>query len=223
MQATSAAALAALCVSGMALGDLELAWDGMSAFEAIEYTYNDSFSWDSAARERNQFAFAGTLAFADSPLELLCIELQQTVTRDRVLYGTEAYDPLGSDFGRSRILSSLFAQYYDPMVASDSNAWAAAFAMMTWEIVSENFSSDSAALGEIDLDRGAVQFDGFSAEAGDLFAQMLSTLEVAADSGNLVTYHNDTYQDFVGQAPSPGALALLAISGLATSRRRRRD
>ena len=205
----------------MAQGDLDLAWDGMTAFEAVDYTYDDSFSWDSAARDRNRFAFAGTLGFVDSPLKLLCIELQQDVTRDSVSYGTEAFDPLGPDFGRSRILSSLFAQYYDPMVASGDNAWAAAFAMMTWEIVSENFSSDAAALNEIDLNRGAVQFDGFSAEADDLFAQMLSTLEIAADSDNLITYRNDTYQDFVGQVPAPGAIALLAISGVAIPRRRR--
>lgn len=221
MQATPAAALAALCVSGMAQGELDLAWDGMTAFEAIDYTYDDSFSWDSAARDRNRFAFAGTLGFADSPLKLLCIELQQDVTRDEVPYAKAAFDPLGPDFGRSRMLSSLFAQYYDPMVASDDNAWAAAFAMMTWEIMSENFSSDTAALGEIDVNRGAVQFEGFSSEAGDLFDQMLSTLEIAPDSSNLITYRNDTYQDFVGQVPAPGAIALLAISGLAIPRRRR--
>ncbi len=221
MQAIPAAALAVLCLSGTALGDLELTWERMAAHEAVHYTYNDSFSWDSDARARNQFAFAGTLTFADSPLKLLCIELQQTVIRDPVLYETGAFDPLGPEFGRSRILSSLFAQYYDSMVASDSNAWAAAFAMMTWEIMSENFSSDSAALSEIDLDRGAVQFDGFSAEADGFFAQMLSNLEIAAESDNLVTYRNDSYQDFVGQVPSPGALSLLVLSGLATSRRRR--
>ena len=222
MQVAPATAMAVLCVSGTALGELDLAWDGMTSFETVDYTYNDTFAWDSAARERNKFAFAGTLGFADSPLELLCIELQQDVTRDSVAYTTSPFDPSGPDYGRSRVLSSLFAQYYDPMVTSDDRAWAAAFAMMTWEIMSENFdSTPEEMIDRIDLDRGAVQFESYSSEALDYFDQMLSTLGVANDSSNLITYRNDDYQDFVGQVPAPGALALLAVSGLAVPRRRR--
>ena len=119
-------------------------------------------------------------------------------------------------------LSSLFSQYYDAMIVSESKAMAAAFAMLTWEIMSENFSGGpELMIDEIDVNRGAVQFEDFSIEAGDLFDQMQSTLEVAADSSNLITYRNDAYQDFVGLVPSPGALALLAAAGVMGHRRRR--
>lgn len=218
-----AAAVAALCLSGTAFADLDLAWKGMVDKEAIRYSFDEAFAWDAAARDRTQFAFAGTLGFQDSDLVLLCIELQQDVTQDLVAYSATSFEAPGGDFERSLILSSLFTNYYDDTVASRSASMAAAFAMMTWEIMSENFDGDAdVMIDRIDPSLGAVQFGEYSEAAGIQFAIMRDSLFIADDSSNLITYRNDQYQDFVGQVPAPGAAALLGLAGI-MGRRRRRD
>ena len=222
MQTFRAAAIAALCLSGPAMADLDLAWKGMVSKESIRYSFDEAYTWDSAARDRTQFAFAGTLGFEGSDLALLCIELQQDVTTDLVAYSMTPFEAPSADFQRSLILSSLVTNHYDEVVESGSGSMAAAFAMMTWEIMSENFDGGAEVIiDRIDPSMGAVQFGEYSEDAGAHFSTMKNSLVVADDSSNLITYRNDQYQDFVGQVPSPGAIALFGLASIMGGRRRR--
>ena len=217
---------AVLSLVSVAQADLDLQWDGMLASEQIFYSNvsaDASISWDAAERERSQFAYAGILEMNGGVLNLVCIELAQNATRDSVPYTTSPFDPASDEYGRSLVLASLFSNRYDEVVASGSNAMAAAFAMMTWEIMTENFSGSapSSILDEVDVELGAVQFGDYSDEAGAFFDDMKDELFVATDSSNLITYRNDAHQDFAGQVPGPGSLALLITSSLFTRSRRR--
>ncbi len=220
---TFACATAVACLSGVASAEYDLAWDGMIAHEAIHYSLDTSVSWDAEARERNRFAFAGLLGFNGGDHKLFCIELQQTVTHDAVTYEVGPFDSSNVDLdNRTRVLSTLFTNYYDTVVATPSSSMAAAFAMVTWEIMTEQFSGGAQdILSQISLDLGAVQFGDYSIEAGAIANEMIYNLGVAADSSNLVRYSNPAYQDFVGQVPAPGAVALLGIAGLVSRGRRR--
>ncbi len=220
---TFACAAAVACLSGVASAEYDLAWDGMIAHEAIHYSLDTSVSWDAEARERNRFAFAGLLGFNGGDYKLFCIELQQTVTHDAVTYEVGPFDSSNVDLdNRTRVLSTLFTNYYDDVVATASDSMAAAFAMITWEIMTEQFSGDAQdILSQISLELGAVQFGDYSAEAGTIASEMIYNLGVAADSSNLLQYSNPTHQDFVGQVPAPGALALLGVASVISRRRRR--
>jgi hypothetical protein len=215
-------AAAVACLPGVASADLDLAWDGMVAHEAIHYSLDTSVSWDAESRDRNTFAFAGLLGFNDGAFKLFCIELQQSVTHDSVSYAAGPFD--GSDVdlqNRLRVLASLFSNDYDAVIESDSNAMASAFAMLTWEIMTENFTGDAGDIqSQMNFELGAVQFGDYSAEASALAAEMQARLYVANDTSGLVHYSNSEYQDFVG-VPAPGVLALLGVAGV-TARRRRR-
>jgi hypothetical protein len=221
MMAACAASVA--CIPAVAMADLDLAWDGMVAHESIHYNLNDAVSWDADERARNSFAFAGLLGFNDGGLELFCIELQQQVTHDPIPYEVGPFDSTDVDLdNRTRVLASLFANWYDEVVATDSNAMAAAFAMVTWEIMTENFSGDANdILAQVDLSRGAAQFGDYSATAAGFADEMMMQLYVASDSSTLVRYSSDTHQDFVGFVPAPGAVALLGVAGVVSGRRRR--
>ena len=217
---------AVLALVSVAHADLDLQWDGMLASEQLYYSNvssDASISWDSAARERNKFAFAGILEMNGGALNLVCIELAQNATQDSVPYTTSPFDPDSDDYGRSQVLASLFINSYDAVVSSGSSAMAAAFAMMTWEIMTENFSGADpiVILDQVNLGLGAVQFGDYSDEAGAIFDEMKAALYVADDSSNLITYRNDQHQDFAGQVPAPGALALLFTSSLFCRGRRR--
>ncbi|MEE2896481.1 MAG: hypothetical protein VX726_12180 [Planctomycetota bacterium] len=218
------AALAALSMASVASADLELQFDGMYAHEAIHYSADLDVSWDADARERNSFAFAGILDLNGGELRAACIELAQSVSEDLVPYDKQPFMPGTSEYERSLVLASLFANSFDEVIASGSNAMAAAFAMMTWEIVTENFDGGPEVIADqVDVERGAVQFGDYSIDALAYFEEMRSELYVAIDSSDLITYRNDQYQDFAGQVPGPGALALLGLAGLVGHRRRRQD
>ncbi len=219
-----ACATSVACVPAVSLAGLDLAWDGMIAHESIHYSLNNSVSWDADERARNSFAFAGLLGFNDGDLKLFCIELQQQVTHDPIPYEVGPFDSSDVDLdNRTRVLSSLFANWYDDVLSTENNAMAAAFAMVTWEIMTENFSGDASdILSQADLSRGAAQFGDYSTAAATLANEMLTQLYVASDGSSLLRYSSNTHQDFVGRVPAPGAVALLGLAG-AIGRRRRRD
>lgn len=217
------ASSAVLGLSAIVMGDVSLSFDGMVNHEAVYYDYDGSAPWDAPSRPTNRFAFAGDLGFNGGDYDLFCIQLLAPVSSDSETYQVGGFDPSGELYGRSRILSSLFDQYYAELLLFGENSTAAAFAMMTWEIMTENIEGSlEDALMQFDLTEGAVQFGDYSEAAGEKFAEMKSTLTVAANSDNLLVYSNDEYQNFVGYVPAPGAFALLAIAGLAGKRRRRR-
>ncbi|MBC02572.1 MAG: hypothetical protein CMJ34_04605 [Phycisphaerae bacterium] len=216
---------AVLSFVSVAHADLDLQWDGMLAFEQIYYSNvssDNSVSWDAAERERSSYAHAGILDINDGALNLVCIELAQSVTSESVPYTISPFESGDDDYERSLLLSSLFTNSFDAVLASESTAMAAAFAMMTWEIMTENFDGGPEDMvDQVDIELGAVQFGDYSVAAREFFDAMKADLFVASSSDNLITYRNDEYQDFAGQVPGPGGLALLFTSGLLTRRRRR--
>lgn len=214
----------ATSMTPIALAEIDLAWDGMYAHEAIRYSLDEAVTWDAESRARQQFAFAGALNMNDGELQLFCIELQQAVTPESVPYEAGPFDTTDPTLqNRVRVLSSLFDGFYEEVVATRDNARAAAFAMLTWEIMSEQFSDDAMDLiSEIDLERGAAQFGEYSTAAAAAVTEMKASLFMAANADNLIHYANAEYQDFVGQVPSPGALALLGLASVSSRRRRRR-
>lgn len=213
---------AVLSLVSVAHAGLDLQWDGMLAKEQVYYTNDDSFSWNAAERERSQFAFAGILEVNGGDLNLVCIELEQEATQASVPYTTSPFNPGDDDYERSLLLASLFSNSFDAVIDSGSSAMAAAFAMMTWEIMSENFDGGpEEMIDQVDIELGAVQFGDYSVAALEFFNGFKDDLFVATDSSNLITYRNDEYQDFAGQVPAPGALGLLLTSSLICRGRRR--
>lgn len=223
------AATAVACLSSIASADLDLAWDGMTAHESIHYSLDMSVNWDAEARPRNSFAFAGMLGFNGGALQLFCIELEQTVVHDPVPYHVGPFDAGDADLqARVSVLASLFDGYYDDIVATRNDAQAAAFAMLTWEIMTEQFTAGggegfgSDIVSQISLDLGAAQFGDYSTAAAAAAADMQAYLSLypGGDASSLLRYSSDTHQDFVG-VPAPGAVALLGVAGLVAGRRRR--
>ena len=86
--------------------------------------------------------FAGELGFNNGELGLFCIELLAPVSAGAEDYELTQFGTEGTIADRGLILASLFEQYYDDGFANRSDA--AAFAMLTWEIMSETYDSDSA-------------------------------------------------------------------------------
>ena len=214
-----------LGTSSLAAADTSLFFDGMTSYEAVYYTYDADAAIDSESRNPNRLAFAGELGFNNGELGLFCIELLAPVSAGAEDYELTQFGTEGTIADRGLILASLFEQYYDDGFANRSDA--AAFAMLTWEIMSETYDPDSSledVINGFSLTRGAVQFGEYSDAAQDRFDLMKSTLAVATSSDSLTIYSNDEYQNFVGyNIPAPGAIALVAIAGFAGRPRRRRS
>lgn len=213
-------------LASAAQGEVSLTFDGMNAHQAVRYNFQENAAIDAPTRVASRFALAGELGFNNRDLSLFCIELLEPVSDGTETYQLSSFSPGDPLFDRGRILASLFDQYYEEDgFSSASNA--AAFAMMTWEIMSETYDSSSSLdeiISQFSMTEGAVQFGDTSTAAQDRFEQMRQTLVASDDTSALTIYQNDDYQNFVGyNIPAPGAIALLAIAGIAGSSRRRRD
>ena len=206
--------------------DFALVYSGMSALEQIHYTYTSdpSVMWDAPTRDADTFGFAGRILFNDGAIDGFCIELEQAVASDANPYSLQSFDERSNDeYERGRLLSSLFQQYYQQVVDSDSNAMAAAFQVMAWELTHENFSSYEEARSEASVLTGATQFDGLSVQALDYFQQMQNDLFVSGNTDGIAVLHNNQFQDFVTVVvPAPSALAIAGFA-MAAGRRRRRS
>ena len=214
-----------LGTSPLAAADISLFFDGMNSHEAVYYSFEQGAAIDSESRDTNRLALAGELGFNGGELGLFCIELLEPVSDTAEDYELTGFGTEGTFADRGLILTSLFEQFYDDGFANRSDA--AAFAMLTWEIMSETYDADSSledVIAGFSLTQGAVQFGEYSDAARDRFELMKSSLFVAANSDPLTIHSNDDYQDFVGyNIPAPGALALIAVAGIAGRPRRRRS
>ena len=216
-------------LASFASAEVSLFFEGMSSHESILYNYVDGVAIDAPGRTPNRYAKAGELRFSSDigQLNLFCIELIEPVSSQSETYTLESFTPENPLYERGQILASLFDQYYqEDGFASSSDA--AAFAMMTWEIMSETYSSSSTPaeiISQFSATEGAVQFGNTSTAAQVKFDEMKQTLVALDDTSALTIYANDNYQNFVGYnpIPAPGAVALLAIAGIAGMSRRRRS
>ena len=222
---SAALAVTVACVP-CANADFALVYSGMSALEQIHYTYtqDDSVMWDAPTRDANHFGFAGRILFNDGAMDGFCIELEQEISDNANPYSLQTFDERPAQiYQRGRLLNGLFQQYYQQVVESDSNAMAAAFQVMTWELTHENFSSISEARNQASIETGAVQFTDLSDDAVAFFMLMQNDLFVSANTNGIAVLHNEQFQDFVTQViPAPSAIALAGFALTACIRRRRR-
>lgn len=213
------------CVT-CANADFALEYSGMAALEQIRYTYtqDDSIMWDASTRDANRNGFAGRILFNDGALDGFCIELEQDVSSNATPYSFQTFDERSSEsYDRGRLLTGLFQNYYQQVVDSDSNAMAAAFQMMAWELTHENFTSIEDAKSQASLQLGAAQFADYSDAASDYFLQMQEDLFVVDSPTGIGVLYSNQYQDFVTQViPAPSAIALAGFALTARNRRRRR-
>ncbi len=200
-----------------------LEFSGMASYEQVQYLFDESLSWDAPKQDAQKRAFSGRLTFNDGSMDGFCIELAQDVTRDSVDYESFSLEGEGV-FASQRIqlMASLFDGFYENVVSSDSNAMAAAFQMMVWELTHENFANLSKAIGEISLSNGATQFAGYSSDAAGYFSEMREQLSYQLDTSALYGLRNENYQDFVTyEVPGPSVLVLSGIALLMGRSRRR--
>jgi MYXO-CTERM domain-containing protein len=98
-----------------------------------------------------------------------------------------------------------------------SNDWATAFQLSIWEVVSDWG-------GPMDFNNGAFQANGFNGTVAAITNALFASIG-SGGQANLIGVANEAYQDYIvenaGPVPSPGALALVGLSGLIGSRRRR--
>jgi hypothetical protein len=219
----SAVAVAIMCGVSAHADVSVLEFSGMASFEQVKYLFDESLSWDSPREETPYNAFSGRLTFNGGSFDAFCIELAQDVTRKSVEYESfslEGENGFASE--RVQLMASLFDGFYANVVSSDSNAMAAAFQMMVWELTHENFETLSKAIGEISLSNGSTQFGGYSSEAAGYFFEMQEQLSYQLDTSKLYGLRNENYQDFVTyEVPGPSVLALSGIALLMGRSRRR--
>ncbi|MCH2160739.1 MAG: hypothetical protein MK085_02580 [Phycisphaerales bacterium] len=227
-------------VSSSSHAEFDLVYDGMVHFEGVNYTYDSSgiLGWDSATRNTTHYAHAGLINFNGGDLQGYCIELSEGVAEGPAPYewqgfgfGINDYEsPLGESdarlMERMAYVAGLYDSYYE--LSTQSRSASAAFAMMTWELTHENFTSGEPSLwnDQVRLEEGAMQFGNVSEEAREVFDQMRLTLFQSSVDG-LMALNNDGgsssegFQDFVTTVPSPSAIGLAVLAGLGRGRRRR--
>ena len=222
-------ALVLSLASGLSLdvatsAEVIIEFDGMHLYQRVTRNYESSVFWNSPKRFGGQLTSAGALSFNHGAYHSFCIELKQPTTVNPVEYDQVAFSDLSNrTYQRSRVLSSLFDQYYEDIMANESDAKASAFAMMTWEIMLEGFSFIPGSIfSEISLDTGAVQFSGVSAEAASWYREMSENIYVADSSDNIMALTNPQFQDQVVWVPTPSVLAVAGVWGLLGHRRRSR-
>lgn len=125
-------------------------------------------------------------------------------------------------------MRSLYASEATTLLAGGlSNAYAAAFQLVMWEIV-DDFDGSAAS---IDVDAGNIivtQQDDSAldaailAEISTLTTNMMNSLASGgANFQDAIGMTHESFQDQIVLVPAPGAMALMTIGGLMVSRRRR--
>lgn len=211
-----------LFVTGSVHAEMDLAFDGMHLHERVTRSYVIGDAWDAPNRIGGTGTMSGVLSFNGGDLLTLCIELKQPASSNYAAYESHSFSEFDSQiFDRSRVLSSLFDQYWNQVISSNSSAMASAFAMMTWEVMLEGFSTTPGEMfGQISIDKGAVQFSDVSSTALMYYYQMANSLYYASSSDNLLAYTHPYLQDQVNMIPSASVLALFGLAGMKRRRRR---
>jgi len=154
--------------------------------------------------------FVGT--FDGSPIQVFCYEIDQEfyfgVTYNEYTIGTPSNEGL---------LSALYQEAYGMATTSAMNS--AAFQLAVWEILYDD---------DLSLFSGAFHTNRVGNATDALAQSWLDGLGGFSDKGDIIFYHSDEHQDFIGRrvstdAPEPGPLALIGaglLAMLATTRRR---
>jgi hypothetical protein len=132
---------------------------------------------------------------------------------------------------KANVLRDLFARWADVSTGTivpegtlaATNAKAAGFSIVLWEVTHENFTAiDEAGLkSQMSLSTGALRAN-LSADVLAWYNTMQASLGLGGWLfSDLQGLTNSTAQDQIRLVPSPAALALLGLAGLVGSRRRR--
>lgn len=224
------AALVLSAPVAIATAEIDLAWTGMGPNDYVNYSFDGSQAWDSTFRVTNTYGFLGLYIFNDGEYEGYCYELQAPVSNDPMPYDVKSWTDLSDETqDRARFLASLYDQWYDVVNVSQDFDMGAALALLTNEIMEENFDFIPGTwyLADVQAESsaatGAVQFSDYSTAVQSYYDTMLASLDFGTDAmlDNLVFYESTgIMQDFVGMVPAPSVLALAGIAGLARRRRR---
>ncbi len=216
--------------------------DGYSAGSYVSCGYNSALAWDSSASVTmwSIRAFQHDFTRTDSGAEVLswCVELYQGVSVGSTYVWDEVAaeavpsngnpGPMGAL--RASVISDMFARWIDPVTGliigdlADRNAKSAAFQLAVWEIAHENFFASSATgiVSEMSLSVGAFR-SAPSTGATAWYDAIQSSLGVGGFmTSGVYGWANASAQDQLAlpPIPAPGAIALLALAGLSSRRRR---
>ena len=237
-------------IGAVAHGDMiTVTYDGTGAGLRTDVSFTGQ-SWDETGDETfynvSAFERLWTSEGGDS-LTTWCIEIFQGLTPDStvtfdIVDPTEAPgegppNPGPMTEGEAAVLADVFARWIDPStggigdggVAGDStDARAAAFQLVVWEITHENFTATDrdGVADQISLDMGGLQYGGTDAD-GDEVAFWIDEIVSSIGEGgwleaDLLGLIDEEAQDQIILVPAPGALALLGLGSFAAVRRRRR-
>ncbi|MDZ4831731.1 MAG: MYXO-CTERM sorting domain-containing protein [Phycisphaerae bacterium] len=237
-----AGALAAIAATASANVTATYLGTGFGKFQSV--SYNASTQWDQAGSgpfySSRAFDHHWTDTSNNTPFTAWCIQLYQGLTVGSTYNFTcvavenaptapPAPGPMG--IVPANIMRDLFARWADAGTGTivpegtlaASNAKAAAFAILIWEISHENFTglTETVVKTQMSLTAGALRAN-VAADVSGWYTTMYNSLGVngwlTSDLQGLV---NSASQDQVRIVPAPGVLALLGLAGLAGARRRR--
>lgn len=230
---------AAIGLSAMtASAGFSASYIGYGAFETHGVGYSSALAWDSSATitmfnlklAEHKWDIGGTTAYS------WCAQLYQGVTAGTVYnfsvveleqapQSPPAPGPMG--VAKATLLRDAMSRFLDSngRVAASvgtSSAASAAFCALAWEIVHENLATTDAAIAQSRLSLSAGAFRAnLVGESALIYSAMVTSLGnggyryVAAEG-----WISGTAQDQFRLVPTPGAMALLGLAGIASRRRR---
>jgi MYXO-CTERM domain-containing protein len=233
----------AVAIAASASANVTATYLGTNYGKFQPVSYNSQTQWDQAGSG----PFYSTRAFdhrwldndTNEVFNAWCIQLYQglnigsTYTFDCVeIENAPTAPPAPGPMGTiaANIMRDLFSRWADPVtgtivpegMSSATNAKAAAFAILIWEISHENFTGldENAVKSQMSLTMGALRVNT-SADVQGWYDTMYASLGVGGwQFSTIEGLVNSASQDQV-RVPAPGVLALLGLAGV-TARRRRK-
>ncbi len=245
MPSFSSAVLAtglAAAVAGAASASFSATYLGAGVGRFQKVSYNSTLSWNQSGSDPFYYVRAYDHHWQEdtgAQYTSWCIQLYQgIVVGDTYSFECVAPEnapqappepgPMGTI--KANLMRDLFARWGDVASGSvqpganpsDTEAKAAAFALLIWEISHENFTGldANAFKSEMSLATGAFRADA-TTDVSNWASVMLSSLGTGGwMTSDLQGLISDTAQDQIRLVPAPGVLALLGVAGIVGRRRR---
>ena len=220
----------ATAVSSAAVAEIDLAYTGLGPTSGVDWSYDASANWDGPERV-GSFGWLGIIEFNGGDVSGYCYDLDAPVSEDPQSFNILNWTELDSGAQeRASLLADLYDDWYFEVLNSGDNDMGTALALLTNEIMEENYDLIPGTFFLADIQAqssnatGAVQFSEYNAEVQAFYDIMLAELDFGTEAmlDGLVFYEstNGEWQDIVSYVPAPSAMALLGLAGLAGRRRR---